>query len=75
MKIFKKGDFIRVLEGMHEEGMPPSRLGHIISEEIQSVVHYTNKGPVPTGTWEVMMVNGYKLKIHEMFLEEYKNDI
>jgi hypothetical protein len=69
MKTFKAGDFVRVTDGTHEERMPKSRLGHIVGEEIKEVVHYTNKGPVPTGVWHVLMVNGYKLKIHEMFLE------
>ncbi len=69
MKIFKAGDFVRIIEGTHEENMPKSRLGHIIGDEIKEVVHYTNKGPVATGLWNVLMVNGHQMRIHEMFIE------
>jgi len=68
-KTFKTGDFVRINERTHQDSIPASRLGHIVGEEIHEVVHYTNRGPVPTGVWEVFMVNGVKLKVHEMFLE------
>lgn len=68
-KTFKAGDFVRISDNTHQDDIPASRLGHIIGGEIHEVVHYTNRKPVATGVWEIFMVNGVKLKIHEMFLE------
>ncbi len=65
---FKKGDFVRVINSTHEEGMPSNRLGHIL-EEYQTIIHYTDKKPMPTGTWKVFMTNGHIMRIHQMFLE------
>ena len=74
---FKKGDFVRVNEFTHEESIPRNRLGHIL-EEYKTIVHYTDKKPVPTGIWKVFMTNGKILRFHEMFLEhvnmELKNE-
>ncbi len=67
-KIFKKGDFVRVNERTHEDGLPPSRMGHII-EERKTIVHYTDKEKVSTGVWKIFMTNGVVLQFHEMFLE------
>jgi hypothetical protein len=74
---FKRGDFVRVNELTHEESIPRNRLGHIL-EEYKTIVHYTDKKPVPTGIWKVFMTNGEILRFHEMFLEhanmELKNE-
>ena len=67
-KTFKEGDFVRVTEGTHQDGMPPSRMGHIY-KEYKAIVHYTNEKPVPTGIWKIFMTNGKVMNFHEMFLE------
>ena len=69
MKIFNKGDFVRVTENTHDERMPASRMGHIV-DEYKTIVHYTDKKPEPTGIWKVFMTNGEVLRFHEMFLEK-----
>ena len=67
-KRFKIGDLVRVNNKTHDEGMPSNRMGHIISV-YRANVHYTNRGPVKTGAWEIFMTNGKTLVFHEMFLE------
>ena len=67
-KKFKIGDLVRVSNKTHDEAMPTNRLGHIISD-YRANVHYTNRGPVKTGAWQVFMTNGHTLVFHEMFLE------
>ena len=70
--IFKKGDFVRVKDTTHDSRMPATRLGHILDEYI-TIVHYTDKKPVPTESWMVFMTNGVVLRFHEMFLEHVEN--
>ena len=67
-KIFKIGDLVRIKDTTHDDRMPPSRMGHILSE-YKTIVHYTDKEKVPTGLWNIYMTNGEVLKFHEMFLE------
>ncbi len=67
-KRFKIGDLVRVSEKTHDEAMPKNRMGHIIND-YRAPVHYTNRGPVKTGAWEIFMTNGITLVFHEMFLE------
>lgn len=68
IKRFKVGDLVRVSDKTHDEGMPHNRMGHIISA-YHTTVHYSNRGPVKTGAWELYMTNGATLVFHEMFLE------
>ena len=67
---FKVGDFVRVKEGTHQEGMPTSRMGHIRGFANGSR-RYNDKGVTvePTDQYKVYMTNGVTLKFHEMFLE------
>ena len=67
-KSFEAGDFVRITGGTHDDDMPPSRMGHILSE-YKTIVHYTDTQPVNTGLWRVFMTNGKVLHLHEMFLE------
>ncbi len=66
---FCVGDFVRVNDKTHDQRLPVSRMGHIVGPYL-SAVHYSNHGPVQTGAWELLMVNGKKLIFHEMFLEK-----
>jgi hypothetical protein len=67
---FKAGDFVRVKEGVWDEEMPPSRMGHIQGHAGASRL-YNDKGVtvIPTDQYNVFMTNGNTLKFHEMFLE------
>ena len=67
-KVFKEGDFVRIIEGTHQDGMPASRMGHIISE-YKTIVHYTDRKPQPTGIWQIYMTNGKVMRFHQMFME------
>tara|TARA_B100000131_G_scaffold318719_1_gene363146 strand:- start:947 stop:1171 length:225 start_codon:yes stop_codon:yes gene_type:complete len=71
-KIFKKGDFIRIIESTHDDRMPSSRMGHLL-EPVYATVHYSDKQPQRTQIWYVYMTNGAKLKFHEMFMEHVDN--
>ena len=66
--MFKKGDFVRVKDTTHDARMPLPRMGHIL-KEYETIVHYKDKKPVPTGSWMVFMTNGVILRFHEMLLE------
>ena len=68
-KTFEKGDFVRVIDGTHDDRMPATRMGHIV-EQYKTIVHYTDKKPEPTGIWKVFMTNGMVLRFHEMYLEK-----
>lgn len=65
---FKKGDFIRIREGVHDAAMPISRMGHLI-DNIEAVKHYTSTMPEPTNVWFVLMTNGNRLRFHERCFE------
>ena len=67
---FAIGDFVRVKEGTHQEGMPASRMGHIQSYA-SSTRLYNQKGVTVShrDQYFVYMTNGKMLKFHEMFLE------
>ena len=69
---FKIGDFVRVKDGTHQDGMPLTRMGHLISRP-HVAVRYSNEEPRHEVIWEVFMTNGIKLKFHEMFLEHVKD--
>jgi hypothetical protein len=66
---FKIGDLIIVKEGVHENGMPESRMGLVISE--WSERHGPDRNPRHkfTSIYKIQMVNGHQMKMHEMFLE------
>jgi hypothetical protein len=68
--LFKIGDFVRVKEGTHQEGMPTSRMGHI-KGYANGTRLYNDKGVTvtPTDQYNVYMTNGKTFKFHEMFLE------
>jgi hypothetical protein len=68
--LFKVGDFVRVKEGTHQEGMPKSRMGHI-KDYASSTRLYNDKGVTVShrDQYYVFMTNGVTLKFHEMFLE------
>jgi hypothetical protein len=68
--LFKVGDFVRIKEGMHNEDMPASRMGHVQGYAGASRL-YNDKGVtvVPRDQYNVYMTNGKTLKFHEMFLE------
>ena len=67
---FAIGDFVRVKDGTHQEGMPHTRMGHIQGYANGSRL-YNDKGVTvqPTDQYKVYMTNGVTLKFHEMFLE------
>jgi len=64
----KRGDFVKIRDGVHDPSMPTSRMGHLI-EPVQSLVHYNNKALEQTDVWIILMTNGSKLKFHKMYLE------
>ena len=68
MKIFKVGDFVRVVGAVHDDSMPASRMGHLL-EAVQSTVHYNNKALEQTDVWVILMTNGQRLRFHKMYLE------
>jgi len=67
---FVIGDFVRVKDGTHQEGMPTSRMGHI-QNYVSSTRLYNQKGVTVShrDQYYVFMTNGKTLKFHEMFLE------
>ncbi len=67
---FKRGDFVRVKEGVWDEEMPTNRMGHVQGFANGSRL-YNDKGVTvqPTDQYYVYMTNGNTLKFHEMFLE------
>jgi len=68
MKTFKQGDFVRVLDNVHDAAMPPSRMGHLL-EPVVTHIHYTSTEPETTDVWVLMMTNGEKLRFHTMHLQ------
>ena len=64
----KIGDFVKVGSGTNQDGIPPSRMGHIV-EQVHALPHYTNKEPVACDIWRVYLTNGKILQFHGMFLE------
>lgn len=64
----KVGDFVKVSERTNQDGMPASRMGHIV-EQVRALPHYSNKEPVPCDVWKVYLTNGKILQFHAMFLE------
>jgi len=68
MMIFKVGDFVRVREGVHDDAMPTSRMGHLIAP-YETIVHYAETKKERTDVWILLMTNGTKLKFHKMHLE------
>ena len=67
---FVIGDFVRIKDGTHQEGMPTSRMGHI-QNYVSSTRLYNQKGVTVShrDQYYVFMTNGKTLKFHEMFLE------
>ena len=68
MKTFKQGDFVRVLENVHDAAIPVSRMGHLV-EPVFTHIHYTSTEPEATNVWVLLMTNGKKLRFHTMHLE------
>jgi hypothetical protein len=70
MAKFKVGDLVKIKEGVHEDGMPKSRMGLVISEWGE---HRGGPDRNPrhkyTSIYNVQMLNGHQMKMHEMFLE------
>ena len=66
---FKIGDLIMVKEGVHEKGMPESRMGLVISEWAEKYGPDPNPRHKFTSIYKIQMVNGHQMKMHEMFLE------
>lgn len=68
MNKFQPGDLVRIKDGVHEEGMGDKRVALIISE-------WTPRGAAAnpkmkyTSIYNIKMLNGYMMKMHEMFLE------
>ena len=69
---FKRGDFVKIRDGVHDPAMPASRMGHLI-EPVKSTVHYNSREPEQTDVWIIMMTNGHRLKFHQMYLEYVEN--
>tara|TARA_R110000851_G_scaffold64691_1_gene147208 strand:- start:865 stop:1080 length:216 start_codon:yes stop_codon:yes gene_type:complete len=68
MRIFKKGDFVRIKDNTHHPNMPASRMGHLMIREPQFDGHRLTQNTV-SEIWNIHMTNGRSLKIHQMFLE------
>jgi len=70
---FKVGDFVRVKETTHDEQMPETRCGLIVSDgQPPSRLH--ERSEAYTSIWRVLMTNGVTLKFHEMFLEKVERE-
>ena len=84
MRIFKKGDLVRITDNVHVYSMPASRMGHLIGHATvqtmarpESDEEFWNPTPranvakawVKDGSiWWVHMTNSQILKFHEMHL-------
>ena len=66
--MFKIGDFVKVSLGTNQDGIPASRLGHIV-EQVSALPHYTVDKPEPVDVWKVYLTNGNIMQFHSMFLE------
>jgi len=79
MRIFKKGDFVRIKDNTHHPNMPASRMGHLMTQEPSSMAswlseygsadHRLLQQNTVSEIWNIHMTNGRSLKIHQMFLE------
>jgi len=66
---FKVGDLIIVKEGVHEDAMPESRMGLVIGEWADRFGSDRSPRHKYTSIYNIQMVNGHQMKMHEMFLE------
>jgi hypothetical protein len=64
----KIGDFVKVGPLTNQDGIPPSRMGHIV-EQVRALPHYSSKEAEDTNVWKVYLTNGKILQFHAMFLE------
>ena len=71
MMTFETGDFVRVKDTVHDESMPPSRMGHLVNR-VTALPHYTARLDETTRVWMILMTNGNMLKFHEMYLEHVR---
>lgn len=68
MSKFQPGDLVKVKDGFHEEGMGDVRVALVLSE-------WVPKGPDRnprmnyTSIYNIKLLNGHRMKVHEMFLE------
>ena len=69
MAKFRVGDLIRVKEGVHEDGMPDNRIGLVISEYVDRFGAHGDPLHKYTSIYNIQMLNGHQMKMHEMFLE------
>lgn len=69
MSKFKVGDLIKVKDGIHEKGMPESRVGLVVAEWSEQYGPDRNPRHKFTSVYRIQMVNGHQMKMHEMFLE------
>lgn len=67
------GDLVEIKDNTHDESIPETRAGIIVSEH-NALVHYTNTHPIDTGIRVVLMTNGKKIKVHKMFLQRINID-
>ena len=84
MRIFKKGDLVRVRDNTHDYNMPASRMGHLIEHangygaaRPEADKEFWNPTPVADvakawgkegSIWWVHMTNSHILKFHETHL-------
>ena len=65
---YKPGDLVRIKDGVHEEGMGDKRFALVLSEWSATGTNVDPKRKF-TSIYNVKMLNGHRMKIHEMFLE------
>ena len=65
---FQPGDLVKIREGMHEEGMGDERIALVLSEWLPKG---TDRNPRMkyTAIYNIKMLNGHRMRVHEMFLE------
>ena len=69
MAKFRVGDLVRIKEGVHEDGMPDNRIGLVISEYVDRFGAHGDPLHKYTSVYNVQMLNGHHMRMHEMFLE------
>lgn len=69
MSKFQAGDLVRLKEGFHEEGMGDVRVALILSEWDPKGSD-RNPRMKYTSIYNIKLLNGHRMKVHEMFLEE-----
>jgi hypothetical protein len=69
MRIFKKGDFVRIKDNTHHPNIPASRMGHLMIRKPARFADHSLPQNTVSEIWIVHLTNGHSLKIHQMFLE------